>query len=94
MQRKILHGVPYFTDSEHRLFLWDTEASPVCIGSYDPKTELITYDNTAVTNLGNRLQEWRGKQNARPRKSTATASKRRGNTSAASDSSSDASDNE
>ncbi len=94
MQRTILHGVPYFTDSQHRLFLWDTEAAPVCIGSYDPKTEHITYNDAAIANLGNRLQVWRQNQHPRPRKSTAAASKRRGNSSAASNSGSDSSDNE
>lgn len=94
MQRTILHGVPYFTDSQNRLFLWDTEAPTVCIGSYDAETDTIHYDNTAIGNLGNRLQIWRQNQNSRPRKSTATGSKRRGNSDSGSAKDADSGDDE
>jgi hypothetical protein len=94
MQRTILHGVPYFTDSQNRLYLWDTEAAPVCIGSYNPESQHITYDNATLSLLGNRLQVWRQNQHARPRKSTASASKRRGNRGDGAAESADASDDE
>lgn len=73
MQRQTIHGVPYFIDSSKRLYVWDTEASPAHIGTYDAATDQVTFLPSALSALGDRLQHWRSKQSARPRKPNATA---------------------
>lgn len=73
MQRQTIHGVPYFIDSSKRLYVWDTEATPAHIGSYDSATDTITFLPSAHGALGDRLQHWRSKQSARPRKPNAAA---------------------
>ena len=69
MQREIFHGVPYFIDKQNNLFTWDTESTPQHIGAYNPTTGDICYDPDHLKKLEARLEAWRGKQEARPRKS-------------------------
>jgi hypothetical protein len=68
MQRQIIDGIPYFVDAQHRLFNWDTEASPQHIGTYDPATKRIVFLDNYLSPLADRLQDWRGKQQPRLRK--------------------------
>jgi hypothetical protein len=75
MQRQIIHGVPYFVDSQNRLFTWDTETAPQQIGHYEPKSESVTYAEDHLAKLSSRLAVWRGSQQARLRKATATSSR-------------------
>ena len=76
MQRQIIHGVPYFIDGANNLHLWDTEAPAHRIGTYSKATDTLTFTDNHLTQLSDRLQAWRSKQIARPRKPTAN---RRGN---------------
>lgn len=68
MQRQILYGVPYFLDSVGRLFTWDTTTTPEHIGTYDTTTENIKYADGHLAKLTSRLEDWRSKQQPRPRK--------------------------
>ena len=79
MQRQIIHGVPYFIDGANNLHLWDTETSAHRIGTYSKATDTVTFTDNHLTQLSDRLQAWRSKQAARPRKAGAT--NRRGNSS-------------
>ena len=72
MQRQIIHGVPYFTDTLNRLFTWDTETQPQPIGTYSPATNTITYTDNHIAQLSQRLQTWRTNQTARLRKPSAS----------------------
>lgn len=73
MQRQIIHGVPYFTDTLNRLFTWDAEAQPYPIGTYSPTTNTITYTDNHIAQLSQRLQTWRTNQHARLRKPVAAS---------------------
>lgn len=75
MNRLIANGVPYYVDASSRLFTWDTEAEPQPIGTYDAATGQVTYANDHLVKLGARLQEWRGKQQHRPRKAPGAVSR-------------------
>lgn len=82
MQRQIVDGIPYFLDKHNTVFLWDSEAAPYRLGSYDPKAKHVTYDDGVVNGLTDRLSAWRSKQNSRPRKPAGTSvrgTKGRGN---------------
>ena len=68
MQRQIVDGVPYFLDKHNGIFVWDSEAAPYRLGSYDPKTKHVTYNDGVVEGLTDRLSSWRAKQLSRPRK--------------------------
>jgi hypothetical protein len=70
MQRQIIHGVPYFTDAANNLYLWSTEQSATCIGSYDPATQAITFQQDHLTTIKDQLTAWRSSQTIRARKST------------------------
>lgn len=76
MQRQIIHGVPYFIDGANNLHLWDTETTAYRVGTYAKATDSVTFTDNHLTQLSERLQVWRSKQFARPRKPTAN---RRGN---------------
>ncbi len=76
MQRQIIHGVPYFIDGANNLYLWDTETPAHRVGSYSKATDSVTFTDNHLSQLTDRLQVWRSKQAARPRKPTAN---RRGN---------------
>ena len=76
MQRQIIHGVPYFIDGSSNLYLWDPEAPAQRVGTYNKATDSITFGDNHLAQLTDRLQVWRSKQAARPRKPTAN---RRGN---------------
>lgn len=71
MNRSIINGVPYFVAGT-RVFTWDTEAEPQFIGTLDATTGDVTYAADHVAKLAPRLQEWRGKQQHRPRKAPGT----------------------
>ena len=73
MQRQIIHGVPYFIDGSSNLYLWDPEAPAQRIGTYNKSTDSINYGDNHLTQLTDRLQVWRDKQVARPRKPSAAA---------------------
>ncbi len=81
MQRQIIHGVPYFIDGSSNLYLWDPEAPAQRIGTYNKATDSIAYTDDHLPQLTNRLQVWREKQVARPRKpgAAAAAANSRGN---------------
>jgi len=82
MQRQLLDGIPYFLDKHNTIYAWDSEAAPYRLGSYDPKTKHITYDDGIIDGLTDRLSSWRAKQFPRPRKSAGTpvrGTKSRGN---------------
>ena len=68
MQRQIVDGVPYFLDKHNGVFVWDSEAAPYRLGSYDPKAKHVTYNDGVVEGLTDRLSSWRAKQLPRPRK--------------------------
>lgn len=75
MNRVISNGVPYYVDATNRLFTWDTEAEPQPIGTYDPTTGQVSYAADHLSKLSSRLQEWRSKQQHRPRKAPGTVSR-------------------
>ncbi len=80
MQRQIIHGVPYFIDGSSNLYLWDPEAPAQRIGTYTKATDTVTYSDNHLAQLTDRLQVWREKQFARPRKpGAAAAANGRGN---------------
>ena len=68
MQRQIVDGIPYFLDKYNGVFLWDSEAAPYRLGTYDPRTKHVTYTDGVVDGLTDRLSSWRTKQLPRPRK--------------------------
>ncbi len=68
MQRQIIHGVPYFLDSQNRLFPWDTETSSQPIGQYNPATDSIVYADDHLVKLAGKLAVWREQQKPRLRK--------------------------
>jgi hypothetical protein len=74
MNRTILNGVPYFVAGT-RVFTWDNEAEPQPIGTLDAATGQVTYADDHLAKLGARLQEWRGKQQHRPRKAPGAPSR-------------------
>jgi hypothetical protein len=75
MQRKIIHGVPYFTDKTN-LYLWD-ESDPTPIGTISGDN--ITFKPSLISNLSDRLATWRTSQNSRVRKPTTTNSRKNRN---------------
>ena len=75
MQRKIIHGVPYFADKSS-LFLWD-ETNPSPIGSIN--NDVITFKSELLPSLSDRLTEWRRAQVSRVRKPTDTSSRKNRN---------------
>jgi hypothetical protein len=78
MQRKIVHGVPYFADSLRRLYTWDSENKPQHIGEFAATPDQsITFIPEHITVLTERLHAWRDTQHPRPRKAQPTS---RGNT--------------
>jgi len=83
MQRQIIHVVPYFIDGSSNLYLWDPEAPAQRVGTYNKATDSITYSDNHLPQLTDRLQVWREKQFARPRKpgsaAAAAAANGRGN---------------
>jgi hypothetical protein len=68
MQRQIIDGIPYYIDSQNRVYNWDTEASPQHIGTYDAASKRLTFLDNHLTPLADRLQEWRAVQQPRFRK--------------------------
>jgi hypothetical protein len=78
MQRKIIHGVPYYTDKIN-IFLWDEQTSQIgtCVN------DTITYKPGIIESLAPRLSEWRAAQTSRIRKPTSR--KNTGNKAAASE---------
>ena len=70
MQRQILDGVPYFLDTQNRVYLWDAEGPSFQVGSYDPVAKQVKFHDNLLTSLESRLALWRAKQQARPRKPT------------------------
>jgi hypothetical protein len=68
MQRQIIHGVPYFLDSQNRLFPWDTETSSQPIGQYNPATDSILYADDHLVKFTGKLAVWREQQKPRLRK--------------------------
>jgi hypothetical protein len=75
MQRQIIHGVPYFVDSQNRLFTWDTESAPQQIGHYEPQSQAVTFAEDHLPKLSSRLAIWRGSQQARLRKASNSTSR-------------------
>ena len=71
MQRQTIDGVPYWTDKHNTVFVWDTEAPPFRIGTYDPASKRVTFDDGHLDKLTDRLSLWRSKQHPRARKSVA-----------------------
>ena len=68
MQRQIVDGIPYFLDKHNGVYLWDSEAAPYRLGTYDTTTRHVVYNDGVVDGLTDRLSSWRSKQVARPRK--------------------------
>lgn len=68
MQRQIVDGIPYFLDKQNGVFVWDSEAAPYRLGTYDPKAKHVTYHDGIIDGLADRLSSWRAKQLSRPRK--------------------------
>jgi hypothetical protein len=64
MQRLIVHGVPYYVDSQNKLFTYDTES--VCIGTYTDGE--VAIDANLREQLKSKVTEWRSKQQPRTRK--------------------------
>jgi len=85
MQRQTIDGVPYWIDKHNTVFVWDTEAQPLRIGTYDPTSKHVSYDDGHFEKLADRLSLWRSNQRARPRKSVARGN--RGNQAPSSESS-------
>jgi hypothetical protein len=77
MQREIIHGVPYFLDSKQQVYLWEPDASPCAIGSYDKQSKQLAFREGLLPSLQDRLAKWRSEQQPRARKPT----KRRGTSS-------------
>lgn len=74
MQRQIIHGVPYFTDVQNRLYTWEPEGSPSHIGTYDPVKKSVDFLPNHQAMLEEKLATWRRTQHTRSRKPAATAS--------------------
>ena len=66
MQRLIVHGVPYYVDSQSKLFTYDTES--ICIGTYSAENASITLNANTRDQLKSKVTEWRDKQQPRTRK--------------------------
>ena len=66
MQRLIVHGVPYYVDSQNKLFTYDTES--ICIGTYSAEDGEVAIDANVREQLKSKVIEWRGKQQPRTRK--------------------------
>jgi len=73
MQRQIIHGIPYFVDKSNNLYLWDTEQPAYSIGTYDPKSQSITFNPNHQEGLQGCLATWRSKQVPRSRKPASEA---------------------
>ena len=72
MQRQIIHGVPYFIDSQNKLYLWESEEPAYYIGTYAPDTKTVSYEPNCIKKLSERLDIWRNNQVPRTRNSTNT----------------------
>jgi hypothetical protein len=70
MQRLIVHGVPYHCDSQNRIYLYDSSADPLCIGTYDPTSQRVVLQNEVKPVVFQRMLAWREQQSARKRKPT------------------------
>lgn len=79
MQRQIIHGVPYFVDKSSRLYTWETEGEPQCIGTYNGESDTIQFTEGYIGLLGERLTKWREGIQSRVRKSTTSNSRRNRN---------------
>jgi hypothetical protein len=74
MQRKIVHGVPYFADSLRRLYTWDAENKPQHIGEFaSTHDQSVTFVPDHIAALTERLHAWRASQHPRPRKAQPTS---------------------
>ena len=72
MQREIIHGVPYFISTDNTLWSWNgsKEEKSHCIGVYDSATKRVVFNSGICEQLQPILDEWRTKQQPRPRKPT------------------------
>ena len=71
MQRKILQGVPYWVDSANKVYIWQSQEKPTNpqqIGTYDPKTEVVTLLEGWKQTYAPIVQSYRESQSSRPRK--------------------------
>jgi len=73
MQRQIIHGVPYFTDVQNRLYTWEPEGSPSHIGTYDPVKKSVDFLPNHQAILDEKLATWRRTQHTRSRKPAAAS---------------------
>ncbi len=90
MQRVLVHGVPYFTNAANQLFTWEPEGTPQRIGTYKPADKTVSFEANHLQGLTRPLQDWRSKQQPRPRKSQGAATTNsRGNSRNRSDSAED-----
>jgi hypothetical protein len=68
MQRQIVHGIPYFTDSINKLYVWDHELPNQCIGTYNSIKKTVEFNSNHLEGLREHLTVWRSKQIPRSRK--------------------------
>jgi hypothetical protein len=79
MQRQIINGVPYFVDKAMRLYTWETEREPQCIGTYNGESNTIQFTEGYIGQLGEGLARWRQGIQSRVRKGASSNSRRNGN---------------
>jgi hypothetical protein len=64
MQRQIINGIPYYTDSSNKIYTFTEE--PAHIGQL--AEGIVTINPSCYESLDRKLKEWRESQSARSRK--------------------------